>query len=431
MTRSHDAPGPTRSVPVRSAAALLAALLCVLQLALAGPSAALPKGAYWYTVLDLAKAWTVTKGAGVTVAVIDSGVQADLGDLRGQVLPGLDLSATHRGAHHDVPEKGTRQFGHGTGMAALIAGTGRGGGMVGVAPQAKILPVNVDDAAGNAPITSEARGIEWAVDHGAKVINISLGGRNACTSIEGAAVAYAYRHDVIVVASAGDGTSTVDSPANCPGAIAVGGVDAQFKPWTKTPSGPEISFVAPAFDLVNEELDGTLGGPNPLNAGTSQAAAIVSGTFALLRAKFPHESARQIVARALHHVHNGLGVANLGKHIDDTLGYGEILPYFALTEATPAGAANPIYDRFDQQLKSSGATSSPSSPAASSAAPSTPPSSAAPSSGRASSSSGSSGPPIPLIITIVVVVLLVAGLIVLVARRRRPRPTGAPGWPPA
>ena len=410
-------------------------MLCALQLALAGPSAALPKGAYWYTVLDLAKAWTVTKGAGVTVAVIDSGVQADLGDLRGQVLPGLDLSATHRGAHHDVPEKGTRQFGHGTDMAALIAGTGRGGGMVGVAPQAKILPVNVDDAAGNAPITSEARGIGWAVDHGAKVINVSLGGRNACTSIEGAAVAYAYRHDVIVVASAGDGTTTVDSPANCPGAIAVGGVDAAVQ-------AVDQDAVGPGDQLRRAGLQPGQRGArrHARRPDTRQRGHEPGGGH---RVRHVRAAAGQVPARLgppdrrrarCTTCTTGWASANLGKHIGDTLGYGEILPYFALTEATPAGAANPIYDRFDQAVEEQRRASSPSSPAASSAAPSdSPVVGVRASSGRASSSSDSSGPaPIPLIITIVVVVLLVAGLIVLVARRAAParRPV-RPAWPPA
>lgn len=222
-------PGSNCFVPARSLAAVTA-LVTLLQLLLAAPSAALPKGAYWYTLFDLPKTWAVTKGAGVTVAVIDSGVKASLGDLRGQVLPGLDLSEAQRGAHSHVPKRGTTKFGHGTDMAALIAGTGRGAGIVGVAPEAKILPINGADAATDVAVTAEARGIRWAVDHGATVINVSVGGTNACTAIEGEAVVSAYRHDAIVVASAGDNPGMVDSPANCPGAIAVGGVDAAFAP---------------------------------------------------------------------------------------------------------------------------------------------------------------------------------------------------------
>ncbi len=402
----------------RFVAALGAAAAALL--ATAQPAAALPPGAWWYRVLDLQRAWGVEQGAGVTVAVVENGVKASLGDLQGQVLPGLDLSGRNPHAQHEDPSPGTDKFGHGSDMAILIAGTGQGAGMKGVAPKAKILPVALGrDAQGGYADSTIARGIRWAVDHGADIVNLSLGGPGACSPELADAVSYAYRHDIIVVASAADSPGPVSSPANCPGAIAVGGVDSAFKPWVNTPSGPEVDFVAPAFNLVNEELDGTLRGPDPKAAGTSQAAAIVSGTFALLRAKFPHDTARQLVTRALYNVHNGLGAGNVGKRIDDTLGYGEILPYYALTLSPPSAFANPIYDRFARELSSSSSSSAP--------APSSPPPSrsGAPSSSPAtstSSSSDSGGVSSALVAAIVVAALIVLGAI-LFALRRRSRPT--------
>src|SRR5581483_7563728 len=127
---------------------------------------------------------------------------------------------------------------------------------------------------------------------------------------------------VIVVAASGDAPAAVTAPANCPGAIAVGAIDSAFKPWIQEGFGPELDFVAPGFNMINEELDGSLKGPSPQASGTSSAAALVSGTFALLRSKFPHESARRIVARALYNVHNGLGPGHKDQRIDDHLGYG-------------------------------------------------------------------------------------------------------------
>ncbi|MEO6885250.1 MAG: S8 family serine peptidase, partial [Jatrophihabitantaceae bacterium] len=105
--------------------------------------------------------------------------------------------------------------------------------------------------------------------------------------------------------------------------------------------GPQVSAVAPADNLVNEELNSTLNGPYPDNDGTSSAAAFVSGFFALLRSRFPQWHARQIVSRALYHDHNGLGAGHEGERINDNLDYGEILPYYALTEPTPDEAKNP------------------------------------------------------------------------------------------
>lgn len=365
-------------------------------------------------MLDLQRAWGVEQGAGVTVAVIESGVKAALGDLRGQVLPGYDLSGGNPRAQHEDPAPGTDKFGHGSDMAILIAGTGQGAGMKGVAPRAKILPVALGRTnGGHYDDPSIAQGIRWAVDHGADIVNLSLGGPGACPAVLGDAIAYAYRHNVIVVASAADSPGPVESPANCPGAIAVGGVDSAFKPWVNTPTGPEVDFVAPAFNLVNEELDGSLRGPDPKAAGTSQAAALVSGTFALLRAKFPHDTARQLVTRALYNVHNGLGSGNVGKRIDDTLGYGEILPYYALTLSPPSSFANPIYDRFARELATSSSSSPPATASPSASRPSSPTSSSA-----ASSSSDSGGVSSALVAVIVVVALVVLGAIIFAFRRR-------------
>ena len=140
---------------VAALAAGAAALLTTAQ-----PAAALPPGAWWYRVLDLQRAWGVGQGAGVTVAVVENGVKASLGDLRGQVLPGYDLSGSNPKAQHENPSPGTDKFGHGSDMAILIAGTGQGAGMKGVAPKAKILPVALGRGPkGRYPDAAIARGI--------------------------------------------------------------------------------------------------------------------------------------------------------------------------------------------------------------------------------------------------------------------------------
>lgn len=401
--------------------ALLAVLVGVL---LPVPSAhAVPADAWWYTDMNLAGAWKISKGAGVTVAVVDTGVRATLGDLQGQVLPGTDFTGATKDGRQDTGEEAEPAFGHGTDMAVLIAGTGAGSGLVGVAPQAKILPIRVSPHTDSPTV---AAAIRWAVDHQAQVVNLSIGDTDSCEPEVQDAVDYAVRHDVIVVAAAGDHPDEpVNEPANCVGALAVGAIEPgdSFAAWSGQSAGPELDFVAPGRKLQGVYLNGQLTGPR--GVGTSMAAALVSGTFALLRAKFPHESAREIVTRALWNVHNGLGGKIFAKRINDKLGFGEILPYYALTTPPPRGAANPIYDEIAAHLPSASA-----GPSASSTPPAPSVSSAA---AAAKSDTKSGGPAAALVagaVAVGLIALIVLVLVLAARRRRQPVSAGAARWPP-
>jgi len=395
--------------------------LLVSSVFVAAPANAFPSNAWWYGELSVAKAQQVSKGAGVTVAVIDTGVSASLPDLSGQVLPGTTFVGGGD-PRTDPPDLKAPYFGHGTAVAGYIAGTGRGAGMVGIAPQARILPIRAASASELVDDTAEERGIRWAADHGAKVMNISLAGQGTCPADMQSAVDYAVRHDVIVVAGTGNSAGAqIGYPANCVGAMAVGGLaySAAFKAWKDSTSGPQLDFVAPAEHMRDLLLTNQLS--DPVAYGTSIATALVSGTFALLRSKFPKESARQIVTRALWNVHNGLAGDVFAKRIDDRLGYGEILPNFALTVTPPANAVNPIYDAIDKHLNAS-ASKSPSA----STAPSAGGSSSGTSSGQ--SSGGADGlSPIVVVLLAVAALALVIGIVVAVSRGRRARRVGPPG----
>ncbi|KOT40899.1 S8 family serine peptidase, partial [Streptomyces rimosus] len=192
-------------------------------------------------------AWETTKGEGITVAVLDTGVDASHPDLQGQVLPDNDLV----GFGASPGDKAWAE--HGTAMSGIIAGHGHGAdradGVVGVAPEAKILPVRVilEDSD---PERKRARaeragaladGIRWAADHGADVINLSLGDDSSSAHPEpreDAAIQYALGKGVPVIASAGNGGKDGDHvsyPAAYPGVIAVTAVDqwgsrANFSP---------------------------------------------------------------------------------------------------------------------------------------------------------------------------------------------------------
>lgn len=227
---------------------------------------------FWIGQLDLERAWTLSKGSGVIVAVVDTGVNADHPDLAGATLPGAEF-----------PELGTGTQdprGHGTDMAVLIAG--RGSHTFGVAPEAMILPVKLS---GNGDDANAA--VKWATDHGARVLNLSLGGSATGRYDEG--LRYAEEHDVVVVAAAGNAgiDEGVSAPANGPGVLAVSAVDrnGEFRPDISV-EGPEVVISAPGKEITTLRGSGN---------GTSQAAAIVSGTAALVRARYPDMTAREVV----------------------------------------------------------------------------------------------------------------------------------------
>lgn len=383
---------------------------------------------YWFGQLSVNKAWTVTKGAGVTVAVVDSGVVATLGDLRGQVLPGADFSGQHTDGRSDSGDECDRLgcYGHGTDMSLVIAGTGTGAGYEGVAPGVKILPVKVSAKSGmDASAQAIADGIRWAVDHGARVVNVSLGHVGSCDPLEGPAVKYAYDHDVIVVASAGnDGAAAIGSPADCPGALAVSATNGgpQHGPipiWSKSNYGPEVAFTAIGVDMPQELLSGV----KVLHAnGTSQAAAVTSACLALIRAHFPKMSARQVVARAIWSVHNGAGVSMIGHRVNNKIGYGMILPDFALTGDVPENFPNPIYDGWAKTFAADSPSSARPSGSTSSQAPTLPKQGQAPSPARRAGSSGSgNGALIGAVAGVAIMLVIVIAAVLYFRRRSNPR----------
>ncbi|CAL9393795.1 type VII secretion-associated serine protease mycosin [Streptomyces sp. XY006] len=295
------------------------------------------------------EAWQTTKGAGVTVAVLDTGVEADHPDLAGNVLPGKDL--VRFGA-----EPGDRAWArHGTAMAGIIAGHGHGpgnaDGVLGIAPEAKILPVRViledgDPSRAKARSTrgnALAEGIRWAADHGADVINLSLGDDSASAHpepTEDQAIQYALKKGVVVVASAGNGGEKGDRisyPAAYPGVIAATAVDragtrASFstRRWYATVSAPGVDVVI--ADPDHKYYEGW---------GTSAAAAFVSGAAALVKAAHPGLTPAQIKTLLEDTARN----APVGGR-DDSRGFGFVDPAAAIRAAArlkPEGLRSASY----------------------------------------------------------------------------------------
>ncbi|KKD04771.1 type VII secretion-associated serine protease mycosin [Streptomyces sp. WM6386] len=320
-------------------AGLLSALLAA-SLALVPPTAAHADGIraqQWaLEAMHTQEAWQTTKGKGITVAVLDTGVEDDHPDLVGNVLDGKDMVGF--GA-----SRGDRAWArHGTAMAGIIAGHGHGigdaDGVMGIAPEAKILPVRViledgDSARGKARNTrgnALAEGIRWAADHGADVINLSLGDDSKSAHPEPAedeAVQYALKKGSVVVASAGNGGEKGDHisyPAAYPGVIAATAVDrygtrAAFstRRWYSTVGAPGDKVVI--ADPDHKYYEGW---------GTSAAAAFVSGAVALVKAAHPGLTPAQIKKL----LEDTARDAPVGGR-DDSRGYGLVDPAAAIKAA--------------------------------------------------------------------------------------------------
>ncbi len=219
--------------------------------------------------LGMPAAWDVTTGASVTVAVVDSGVN-EIPDLAGRVLPGRDYvdGATPQG---DV-------LGHGTSIAAIVAAKGNdGAGMAGICWSCRILPVKVIDSTGAGWSSDVASGITYAVDHGARVVNLSIGSTSRDPFVADA-IAYALEQGVVVVAASGnDGSTTPVYPAAEPGVVSVGASDATDALYAWSGRGAWVDYAAPG-DV--ETVSGTGDATHP--QGTSFAAAEASGVIALL-----------------------------------------------------------------------------------------------------------------------------------------------------
>lgn len=281
-------------------------------------------------VLRMDKAWKHSTGAGQVVAVIDSGVDAKHPDLRGQVLRGADFSDGSTDGRTDP-------VGHGTTVASLIAGNADGRGVVGVAPDAKILPIRVLDEQNEYDSGDQiAQAVRWAVDHGADVINLSLGSSQTSTRLS-AALRYAMNHDVVVVACTGnlanDEGTQMWHPAREPGVVAVAGVTKRTEAWSGSLVGEQTALSAPATDIVGAHAGGTYWRVQ----GTSFAAPMVSGAAALVRAKFPELNAANVIQRL---VTTSWDLGPAGR--DSRFGYGLVNPTRALTAEVPRVSSNPL-----------------------------------------------------------------------------------------
>ncbi|MFK0236111.1 type VII secretion-associated serine protease mycosin [Streptomyces vinaceus] len=307
--------------------------------------------------LDSMKAddiWKISTGVGVTVAVIDSGIDR-IPELEGQVLPGKDFEP------EDVKgDERTDTGSHGTTMAALIAGSGKhpsGDGAFGLAPGAKILPIRVPHEMESAT-PSWAAAIRYAADSDAKIINISMGLPTEPEKDRGRAeaVKYALSKGKLIFAAVGNDGDTLNEiayPAATPGVVGVSAVGVNGEPTKESVHGPQVDLAAPGIDMVT-----ACAGKTGLctSHGTSDATALASASAALLWSAHPDWTNNQVLRVLL----NTAGKPTDGSQRNDYVGYGIVRPRIAVPTPGDPGPAD-VYPLPDLAAADAGKSPSPSS----------------------------------------------------------------------
>lgn len=272
----------------------------------------------WHLLkLQAFQAWDISVGTNAVVAICDSGVDPTQPDLVGKLLPGYNFYANNT----DTSD----QFGHGTGVAGAAAAQGNNGiGVAGVAWNALVLPLKISAPDGSATYSAIANALTYAVDHGARVINISYGGGSSTSTLDSAAN-YVWTHNGVIFASAGNaGTSAPQYPAACKNVVAVSatGYDDDFQTWSSY--GSDVSLCAPGIGIWTTKNDGTYNAVS----GTSFSSPVAAGCAALLLGYNP-QLTNAAVVQLLENNSDDLGAAGY----DIYFGYGRVNAYRALLAA--------------------------------------------------------------------------------------------------
>lgn len=221
------------------------------------------------------EAWSISAGStDVVIAVVDTGVDAEHPDLAHQLQQGYDVLTGTQGIPAD-------DNGHGTQMAAIIAAEGNNAlGVAGVSWKSRIMPIKVLDASGAGAYADIIEGLIYAADHGADIVNLSLGGYAYSETMRDA-VQYAHDKNVVIVAGAGNDASNYPIyPAALPDVLGVTATGEADEKWSYSNFGSFVDLAAPGVGI----LSATIGGGYGYASGTSQAAAFVSGVAALVKA---------------------------------------------------------------------------------------------------------------------------------------------------
>jgi len=422
--------GRHRPVATRRARSLVVLLAACVVGSVIPPSTATAasgdvRSKQWYLdALSAEEMWRKTTGSGIKVAVIDSGVNASTPSLKGQVLDGADLTDGAEGATVD-------RSGQGTTTAELIAGTGKGGGIKGLAPGAKIIPIRlpllrhdevpqIDD-----PL---AAAIRKAVDSDARIINISIGSEFAIGKtgylgfLEESVLEYAMSKGKLLIAGVGDNASEGNKaqyPASYPEVVGVGAADRDATATDDSQHGDVVDIAAPGVDLPRW-CDATFDKYCFDGAGSVSATALTSASAALIWSMHPDWTATQVTRVLFDTAGRDWERGTLSSY----LGHGILRPAkHVLKGSGSPGAPDPGLAPDDIELVAMPPSSTPV-PSDDTAAPTpeavaAPPVATAPADAAKPGTNG--GPPmLPIVAGSVVALALVGGSVAFARRRRRP-----------
>jgi thermitase len=286
--------------------------------------------------IEAEKGWKVSKGSDqVVIAVLDTGVQSNHPDLKGKLTTGTNIVNEGTDPDDDV--------GHGTHVSGIIgASVNNGEGVAGVSWYNKIMPVKVLDSSGAGSTYSVAQGIIWAVDHGAKVINMSLGNYAQADFLHDA-IKYAYEHDVVMIAASGnDNTDRPGYPAAYPEVFAVAATNSSKEKASFSNYGDYIDVAAPGDSIASTYP----GSQYAALSGTSMASPHVAALAGLIRSVNPELSNVEVMEIMRK---SAIDLGDKGK--DNYFGYGEIDVDKALHAASKFGGALQTYpDQVKRRL---------------------------------------------------------------------------------
>ncbi|MFE3221372.1 S8 family serine peptidase [Streptomyces antimycoticus] len=309
--------------------------------------------------------WRTSTGKGVTVAVLDTGVDRSLPELRGQVLEGKDFSYKPKGATVDTS-------GHGTDMAAVIAGTGRSGGIQGLAPGVKVLPVKTGSGPGFGDLASTyLKAMRYAIKHGARVINLSetilspLSEGDEKKLQDG--LDEISKNDALIFAGTGndaDSGNFAGYPSTLPGAVGVASVNQSGTVSNFSTHGPQVALAAPGEGIPGHCKDG---GGWCEQSGTSYATAIASASAALIWSAHPKWTANQVLRVMMQ-----TASKPKGKVPSEYIGYGIVRPAQVLLDGKGDPGAADVNPLFPKYMPGKETSVSPSAPSKSDTASATP-----------------------------------------------------------
>lgn len=400
---------------VRGLGALaVAASWSVLFVGAAQPAAADTQSKQWYlAAMQAEDMWKVTTGEGIKVAVVDTGVNSSTPSLKGQILKGFDVT----GASGDETDD---YHGHGTTMAELIAGTGKGGGLKGLAPGAKIIPVRMSDvhfmAKRNTVISDSADAIRAAADSDAQIISMSFGSKSP-TRQESEAAKYAESKGKLFLASVGndgDKENARGYPASYPSVVGVASADRSGKVSGYSQHSDSVDVASPGSD-VPRWCDNSFKSYCDGDGGTSAATAIASASAALVWSLHPDWTANQVL---------NVLFDTAGRDWEDGvrseyLGHGLIRPSMNILKGKGDPGAPDISPLTKEKTTDAAESSDPSASTSASPQPAKNGAEGDKAAAAKESNSSDDGTPLGLILGLAAAVAVIGGVAYAVVRRRK------------